>query len=37
MVGKTGHNTHDEAVRNITLFSKEVLPRLREVKPVVVE
>jgi alkanesulfonate monooxygenase SsuD/methylene tetrahydromethanopterin reductase-like flavin-dependent oxidoreductase (luciferase family) len=37
MVGKTGHITHDEAVKNITLFSKEVLPRLREVKPVVVE
>jgi alkanesulfonate monooxygenase SsuD/methylene tetrahydromethanopterin reductase-like flavin-dependent oxidoreductase (luciferase family) len=37
MVGKTGFITHDEAVKNITLFSKEVLPRLREIKPVVVE
>ncbi len=37
MVGKTGFITHEEAVKNITLFSKEVLPRLREVKPVVVE
>jgi alkanesulfonate monooxygenase SsuD/methylene tetrahydromethanopterin reductase-like flavin-dependent oxidoreductase (luciferase family) len=37
MVGKTGFITHDEAVKNITLFAKEVLPRLREVKPVVVE
>ena len=26
MVGKTGFITHDEAVKNITLFSKEVLP-----------
>ncbi|MGH7095671.1 MAG: LLM class flavin-dependent oxidoreductase [Stellaceae bacterium] len=34
MVGKTGFITHDEAVKNITLFSKEVLPRLREIKPV---
>jgi len=37
MVGKTGFITHDEAVKNITLFSKEVLPRLREIKPVVVD
>ena len=32
--GKTGFITHDEAVKNITLFAKEVLPRLREIKPV---
>jgi len=37
MVGKTGFITHDEAIKNITLFSKEVLPRLREIKPVTVE
>jgi hypothetical protein len=37
MVGKTGHLTHQEAVKNITLFSKEVLPRLREIKPMTVE
>ena len=37
MVGKTGFITHDEAVKNITLFSKAVLPRLREIKPVVTE
>jgi alkanesulfonate monooxygenase SsuD/methylene tetrahydromethanopterin reductase-like flavin-dependent oxidoreductase (luciferase family) len=37
MVGKTGFITHDEAVKNITMFSKEVLPRLREIKPVEVE
>ena len=36
MVGKTGFITHDEAVKNITRFSKEVLPRLREIKPVTV-
>ena len=37
MVGKTGFITHAEAVKNITQFSKEVLPRLREIKPVTVE
>jgi alkanesulfonate monooxygenase SsuD/methylene tetrahydromethanopterin reductase-like flavin-dependent oxidoreductase (luciferase family) len=37
MVGKTGFITHDEATKNITLFAKEVLPWLGEVKPVVVE
>jgi hypothetical protein len=34
---ETGFITHDEAIKNITLFSKEVLSRLREIKPVVVE
>jgi hypothetical protein len=29
--GKTGFITHDEADKNFTLFSKEVLPRLREI------
>jgi alkanesulfonate monooxygenase SsuD/methylene tetrahydromethanopterin reductase-like flavin-dependent oxidoreductase (luciferase family) len=37
MVGKTGFVTHDEATKNITLFAREVLPRLRELKPIVVE
>jgi len=37
MVGKTGLVTHEEAVKNLTLFAKEVLPRLREVKSVEVE
>ena len=37
MVGKTGFITHAEAVKNITLFAKEVLPRLREIEPVVVD
>ena len=37
MVGKTGFITHAGAVKNITLFSKAVLPRPREIKPVVVE
>jgi hypothetical protein len=35
--GKTGFITHDEAVKNITPFSKKVLPRLREINPVVVD
>jgi hypothetical protein len=34
---ETGFVSHDQAIKNITLFSKEVLPRLREIKPVVVE
>ena len=33
MVGKTGFITDDEAVKNITLVSKEALPRLRELRP----
>jgi len=36
MVCKTGFIAHEEAVKNITLFSKEVLT-LREIKPVTVE
>jgi hypothetical protein len=34
MGSKTGFITHAEAVKNTTLFSKEVLPRLREIEPV---
>jgi hypothetical protein len=34
MVSKTGFITHAKAVKNITLFSKEVLPRLRDIEPV---
>jgi hypothetical protein len=34
---ETGFITRDEAIKNITLFSKEVLPHLREIKPLVVE
>jgi alkanesulfonate monooxygenase SsuD/methylene tetrahydromethanopterin reductase-like flavin-dependent oxidoreductase (luciferase family) len=34
MVGRSGFMTHAEAEKNIKLFSKEVLPRLRAVAPV---
>jgi alkanesulfonate monooxygenase SsuD/methylene tetrahydromethanopterin reductase-like flavin-dependent oxidoreductase (luciferase family) len=37
MIGRSGFMTHAESERNIRLFSKEVLPRLREIKPLVVE
>ena len=37
MVGRSGPMTHDEAVKGIKLFSTEVLPRLRAIKPIVVE
>jgi alkanesulfonate monooxygenase SsuD/methylene tetrahydromethanopterin reductase-like flavin-dependent oxidoreductase (luciferase family) len=31
LVGRTGYITHEESERSICLFSKEVLPRLREI------
>jgi hypothetical protein len=31
LMGRSGFMTHDEATRGITLFAREVLPRLREV------
>ena len=34
LVGRSGYMTHDESVKGIKLFSKEVLPRLKEIKPV---
>ena len=34
MVGRSGFLTHAEAEKGIKLFSKEVLPRLREIAPV---
>src|SRR5262249_49749614 len=37
MVGRSGFMTHPEAEKGIKLFSKEVLPRLREIAPVTVE
>jgi len=37
LVGRSGPMTHAESEKGIRLFSKEVLPRLREVKPVVAE
>lgn len=35
LVGRTGYMTHAEAEKGIRLFSKEVLPRLREIPAVV--
>ena len=32
MMGHAGSLSHDETVHNITLFAKEVLPRLKEYK-----
>ena len=36
MVGRSGFMTHAEAESGIKLFSKEVMPRLREIAPVTV-
>ncbi len=36
MIGRSGFMTHAEAEKGITLFAKEVLPRLREVAAVTV-
>jgi alkanesulfonate monooxygenase SsuD/methylene tetrahydromethanopterin reductase-like flavin-dependent oxidoreductase (luciferase family) len=36
MVGRSGYMTHAETQKNITLFAKEVLPRLRAIAPVTV-
>jgi len=37
MMGQAGAMSHDDTVANLTLFSKEVLPRLREYKQPVAE
>lgn len=37
LVGRSGFMTHAESEKGIRLFSTEVLPRLREIKPVVAE
>ena len=37
LVGRSGYMTHAESEKSIRLFSKEVLPRLREIKPVTVD
>src|SRR6266566_256346 len=37
LVGRSGFMTHPESEKSIRLFSKEVLPRLREIKPVAVD
>lgn len=34
MIGRTGTMTHAESETNIRLFGKEVLPRLKEIRPV---
>ena len=34
MIGRSGFMTHAEAEKGITLFAKEVLPRLKEIAPV---
>jgi hypothetical protein len=34
MIGRTGFMTHAESQKNIRLFGKEVLPRLKELEPV---
>jgi alkanesulfonate monooxygenase SsuD/methylene tetrahydromethanopterin reductase-like flavin-dependent oxidoreductase (luciferase family) len=36
MIGRSGFMTHAESEKGIRLFAKEVLPRLREVRPVTV-
>src|ERR1700733_2631329 len=37
MIGRSGFMTHEESVKGIKLFAREVAPRLREVKAVVAE
>jgi hypothetical protein len=37
MMGHAGTMSHEDTVDNLTLFSKEVLPRLKEYKQPVVE
>ncbi len=37
MIGRSGFMTHEELVKGIKLFAREVAPRLREVKAVVAE
>jgi alkanesulfonate monooxygenase SsuD/methylene tetrahydromethanopterin reductase-like flavin-dependent oxidoreductase (luciferase family) len=37
MIGRTGFMTHAETEKGIKLFSKDVLPRLRDIAPVVVD
>jgi hypothetical protein len=37
MIGRSGFMTHEESVKGIKLFAREVAPRLRDVKPIVAE
>ena len=34
MIGRSGFMTHAEAEKGISLFAREVLPRLKEIAPV---
>ncbi len=36
MIGRSGFMTHEESVKGIRLFAREVLPRLKEIKPITV-
>ena len=36
MIGRSGFMTHAESEKGIRLFAREVLPRLKEIKPVTV-
>jgi hypothetical protein len=33
IMGQGGHISHEDTVANLTLFSREVLPRLAELSP----
>ena len=33
MMGQAGHMSHEDTVENLTLFAKEVMPRLRSTSP----
>lgn len=37
MIGRSGYMRHAESVKGIKLFAREVLPRLRAIKPIIVE
>jgi hypothetical protein len=37
LIGRSGYMTHAESEKGIRLFSTEVLPRLRAIKPVTVD
>jgi len=34
LIGRSGFMTHEESEKGIRLFAQEVLPRLREIRPV---
>ena len=37
LIGRSGFMTHEESVKGIRLFAREVAPRLREIKPIVAD